>query len=106
MIDIICTAEGTSWALRPSLKLAHVSSAFTTDSTVRPHLKYPYPNSENRSNRDDIEMQYTATFKGRMVQATYELINNEIVVSGVKVMTEEGWERSRLATVSKNLASG
>ncbi len=37
-------------------------------------------------------MQYTATFKGRMVQATYELINNEIVVSGVKVMTEGGWE--------------
>ncbi len=29
-------------------------------------------------------MQYTATFKGRMIQATYEIINNEIVVSGVK----------------------
>ncbi len=40
----------------------------------------------------NMEMQYTATFKGRMVQATYELINNEIVVSGVKVMTEGGWE--------------
>ncbi len=39
-----------------------------------------------------MEMQYTATFKGRMVQATYELINNEIVVSGVKVMKEAGWE--------------
>ena len=39
-----------------------------------------------------IKMQYIATFKGRMVQATYELINNEIVVSGVKVMTEGGWE--------------
>ncbi len=37
-------------------------------------------------------MQYTATFKGRMIQATYEIINNEIVVSGVKVMTEGGWE--------------
>ena len=37
-------------------------------------------------------MQYTATFNGRMIQATYELINNEIVVSGVKVMMEEGWE--------------
>ncbi len=39
-------------------------------------------------------MQYTATFNGRMVQATYELINNEIVISGVKVMTE-GAGRSR-----------
>ncbi len=37
-------------------------------------------------------MWYTATFKGRMIQATYEIINNEIVVSGVKVMTEGGWE--------------
>ncbi len=37
-------------------------------------------------------MQYIATFNGRMVQATYEIINNEIVVSGVKVMTEGGWE--------------
>ncbi len=37
-------------------------------------------------------MQYTVTFNGRMVQATYELINDEIVVSGVKVMTEGGWE--------------
>ncbi len=40
----------------------------------------------------DIEMQYTAIFKGRMVQATYELIKNEIVVSGVKIMTEGSWE--------------
>ncbi len=40
----------------------------------------------------DIEMQYTATFNGRMVQATYELVNSEIVVSGVKVMKEAGWE--------------
>ncbi len=39
-------------------------------------------------------MWYTATFNGRMVQATYELINNESVVSGVKVMTE-GAGRSR-----------
>ncbi len=40
----------------------------------------------------DIDMQYTTTFKGRMVQATYELIINEIVVSGVKIMTEGSWE--------------
>ncbi len=37
-------------------------------------------------------MQYTTTLKGRMIQATYELINNKIVVSGVRVMTDEGWE--------------
>ena len=37
-------------------------------------------------------MQYTTTFNGRMVQATYELVNSEIVVSGVKVMKEAGWE--------------
>ena len=39
-------------------------------------------------------MWYTATFKGRMIQATYEIINNEIVVSGVKVMTEGGEEQT------------
>ena len=37
-------------------------------------------------------MQYTTTFKGRIIQATYKLINNKIVVSGVRVMTDEGWE--------------
>ncbi len=37
-------------------------------------------------------MQYTTTLKGRMIQATYKLINNEIVVSGVRVMMDEGWE--------------
>ena len=37
-------------------------------------------------------MQYTTTLKGRMIQATYELINNKIVVSGVRVMTDGGWE--------------
>ena len=41
---------------------------------------------------EDIEMQYIITFNGRLVHATYELINNEIVVSGVKVMTEGSWE--------------
>ena len=40
----------------------------------------------------DIEMQYTTTLHGRMVQATYDLVNDEIVVSGVKVMKEAGWE--------------
>ncbi len=37
-------------------------------------------------------MQYITTFNGRMIQATYELINNEIVVSGVTIMTEGHWE--------------
>ena len=38
-------------------------------------------------------MQYTTTFNGSMVQATYELINHEIVVSDVKVMKEGNWEK-------------
>ena len=38
-------------------------------------------------------MQYIATFDGRMIQATYELINNKIVVSDIKVMKEGNWEK-------------
>ena len=38
-------------------------------------------------------MQYLATFDGRMIQATYGLINNKIVVSDIKVMKEGNWEK-------------
>ncbi len=37
-------------------------------------------------------MQYTTTLDGRMVRAIYELINSEIVISGVKIMTDGSWE--------------
>ena len=37
-------------------------------------------------------MEYIAEFDGRMVRATYDLVNDEIVVSGVKVMKEAGWK--------------
>ncbi len=37
-------------------------------------------------------MQYIADFNGRVVQATYERANNEITISGVKVMTAGNWE--------------
>ena len=37
-------------------------------------------------------MQYIGVFDGRMVQATYELINEVIVITGVKVLTAGNWE--------------
>ena len=37
-------------------------------------------------------MEYIAEFDGRMVRATYDLVNDEIVVSGIKVMKAGSWE--------------
>ncbi len=37
-------------------------------------------------------MQYTATFNGRMVQATHEIIDEVIVITGVKVMMAGNWD--------------
>ena len=37
-------------------------------------------------------MQYIGMFDGRMVQATYELRTETIVITGVKVMTAGSWE--------------
>ncbi len=37
-------------------------------------------------------MQYIGVFNGRMVQATYELINEVIVITGVKILTAGNWE--------------
>ena len=37
-------------------------------------------------------MQYIGVFNGRMVQATYELITEVIVITGVKVLTAGNWE--------------
>ena len=40
----------------------------------------------------DFQMQYFADLNGRAVQATYELANNEITISNVKVMTSGTWK--------------
>ncbi len=37
-------------------------------------------------------MRYIGEFKGRMVEATYEVINEVIVITGAKVMTAGNWE--------------
>ena len=37
-------------------------------------------------------MEYTAEYNERMVRATYDLVNDEIVVSGVKVLKAGSWE--------------
>ena len=39
-----------------------------------------------------IEMQHIGVFEGRLVQATYEVINEVIVITGVKVLTAGNWE--------------
>ena len=38
-------------------------------------------------------MEYTAMYNGRMVRATYNLVNDEIVVSTVMVLKAGDWER-------------
>ncbi len=39
-----------------------------------------------------VEMQQTGVFEGRLVQATYEVVNEVIVITGVKVLTTGIWE--------------
>ncbi len=70
-----------------SVKLFDGATFIRNQHTRSEHLTWGIPDI-----MEDIEMQYTITFNGRMIQATYELINSEIVVSGVKVMTEGTWE--------------
>ena len=39
-----------------------------------------------------VEMEYIAELDGRMVRATYDLVSDEIVVSGIQIMKAGSWE--------------